>query len=288
MKRLFLICICVLITLPSFGKVLAHSASTEWMKRGEEKLNAARSNTTYYFKIVQISSDNLDAARNQRVHQLGVSIGTRNQLSGKALTEIENVVGDNPSSKETFKLVFGNDIESDVFYTRYIDEYWEYVSYPDGSRGYEYYALFAVSETANAPIYDEFSTTTSYGIKPVIMSLIPGWGQMYKGSTTKGVIILAAEVAAIGGIIYTENERASYESKMRSQPNFAKQYKTKMDNFETARNCCIGAAAAIYVYNLIDAVVAPGARRVVVKPRNLHLAPVASKNFSGVTLSYNF
>lgn len=288
MKRLFLICICVLITLPSFGKVLAHSASTEWMKRGEEKLNAARSNTTYYFKIVQISSDNLDAARNQRVHQLGVSIGTRNQLSGKALTEIENVVGDNPSSKETFKLVFGNDIESDVFYTRYIDEYWEYVSYPDGSRGYEYYALFAVSETANAPIYDEFSTTTSYGIKPVIMSLIPGWGQMYKGSTTKGVIILAAEVAAIGGIIFTENERASYESKMRSQPNFAKQYKTKMDNFETARNCCIGAAAAIYVYNLIDAVVAPGARRVVVKPRNLHFAPVASKNFSGVTLSYNF
>lgn len=288
MKRLFLICICALITLPSFGKVLAHSASTEWMKRGEEKLNAARSNTTYYFKIVQISSDNLDAARNQRVHQLGVSIGTRNQLSGKALTEIENVVGDNPSSKETFKLVFGNDIESDVFYTRYIDEYWEYVSYPDGSRGYEYYALFAVSETANAPIYDEFSTTTSYGIKPVIMSLIPGWGQMYKGSTTKGVIILAAEVAAIGGVIYTENERASYESKMRSQPNFAKQYKTKMDNFETARNCCIGAAAAIYVYNLIDAVVAPGARRVVVKPRNLHLAPVASKNFSGVTLSYNF
>lgn len=288
MKHLFLICICVLITLPSFGKVLAHSASTEWMKRGEEKLNAARSNTTYYFKIVQISSDNLDAARNQRVHQLGVSIGTRNQLSGKALTEIENVVGDNPSSKETFKLVFGNDIESDVFYTRYIDEYWEYVSYPDGSRGYEYYALFAVSETANAPIYDEFSTTTSYGIKPVIMSLIPGWAQMYKGSTTKGVIILAAEVAAIGGIIYTENERASYESKMRSQPNFAKQYKTKMDNFETARNCCIGAAAAIYVYNLIDAVVAQGARRVVVKPRNLHLAPVASKNFSGVTLSYNF
>lgn len=288
MKRLFLICVCAMICIPSFCKVLAHSASTEWMRRGEEKLNAKRSNYSYYFKIVKISSENLDAARKQRVNQLGVSIGTRNQLSGKALTEIENVVGDSPSSKETFKLIFGNNIESDVFYTRYVDEYWEYVSYPDGSRGYEYYALFAVSETANAPIYDEFSTTTSYGFKPVVMSLIPGWGQMYKGSTAKGITLLAAEVAAIGGIIFTENERATYESKMRSQPNFARQYKTKVDNYETARNCCIGAAAAIYVYNLIDAIVAPGTKRVVVKPRNMQFTPVASKDFSGVTLSYRF
>ena len=54
-------------------------------------------------------------------------------------------------------------------------------------------------------------------------------------------------------IIYTENMRATYASKMRSQPRFAKQYKSKADNFEIARNCCIGAAAAMYVYNLIDA-----------------------------------
>ena len=288
MKRLFFICVCILLTVPSFSKVLEHSTRTDWMRTGEEKLNARRTNTTYYFKIVKISAEELDAARNQRVNQLGVSIGTRNQLSGKALTEIENVKGDNPSSKETFKLVFGNDIESDVFYARYIDEYWEYISYPDGSRGYEYYALFAVSATSNAPIYDEFSTSTSYGVKPAVMSLIPGWGQMYKGSTVKGISFLAAEVVAIGGIIFTENERASYESKMRSQPKFARQYKTKMDNYETARNCCIGAAAAIYIYNLIDAIVAPGARRLLVKPSNMHFTPVASKDFSGVTFSYTF
>ena len=104
MKRLFIICVCILLTVPSFSKVLEHSTRTDWMRTGEEKLNARRTNTTYYFKIVKISAEELDAARNQRVNQLGVSIGTRNQLSGKALTEIENVKGDNPSSKETFKL----------------------------------------------------------------------------------------------------------------------------------------------------------------------------------------
>lgn len=140
--------------------------------------------------------------------------------------------------------------------------------------------------TCNEPVFDNVYLTTKYGFSA--RSLVPGWAQMYKGSTGKGISILAAEVAAIGGIIFTENERATYESKMHSQPNFARQYKAKMDNYETARNCCIGVAAAIYVYNLIDAIVAPGARRVVVKPRNLHFTPVAYKDFGGATLSYNF
>lgn len=38
---------------------------------------------------------------------------------------------------------------------------------------------------------------------------------------------------------------------------------TKRDHFATGRNICVGAAAALYVYNLLDAFVTPGARRVV-------------------------
>lgn len=147
------------------------------------------------------------------------------------------------------------------------------------------HTLYMVAIEPN-PVFDNVYLTTKYGFSA--RSLVPGWAQMCKGSTGKGISILAAEVAAIGGIIFTENERATYESKMHSQPNFARQYKAKMDNYETARNCCIGVAAAIYVYNLIDAIVAPGARRVVMKPRNLQFTPVAYKDFSGVTFTYNF
>lgn len=253
------------------------------MKCGEEKLNLKRSNFSYYFKIVKISSLDLETARNQRVNQLAISIGTRNELSGKAITEIETVHGDNTNSKEQFKLVFSNNIGTDVFFAKYIDDYWEYISYPDGSKGYEYYALFAVSASPNAPIYDEFSITRSYGLKPLAMSIVPGWGQMYKGSTGKGIAIIAAEVATVGGIIFTENERATNYSKMISQPQYAKQYKARVDNYETARNCCIGAAIAVYVYNLIDAIVAPGARRVVVEPRNLQFSPMASAEIQDMT-----
>jgi len=147
------------------------------------------------------------------------------------------------------------------------------------------HTLFQVA-TCDTPVFDNVYLTTKYGFSA--RALVPGWAQLYKGSTAKGLAILAAEVAAIGGVIFTENERASYALKMRTQHAFAKEYKTKVDNYETARNCCIGAAVAIYVYNLIDAVVAPGAKRVVVKPHNFNFSPVASKEFSGLTLSYKF
>ena len=160
----------------------------------------------------------------------------------------------------------------------------EYVERENGG-GIKLYTLYQVATCEN-PVFDNVYLTSKYGFSA--RALVPGWAQLYKGSTAKGLAILAAEAAAIGGVIFTENERATYESKMRSQPNFARQYKTKVDNYETARNCCIGAAAAIYVYNLIDAIVAPGAKHVVVKPRNFQFTPTASKNFSGVTFSYNF
>lgn len=147
------------------------------------------------------------------------------------------------------------------------------------------YTLFQVATCAD-PVFDNVGVTDKYNFSA--RSFVPGWEQMYKGSTGKGIAIIAAEVATIGGIIFTENERATNYSKMISQPQYAKQYKARVDNYETARNCCIGAAIAVYVYNLIDAIVAPGARRVVVEPRNLQFSPMASAELTGITMTYNF
>lgn len=44
--------------------------------------------------------------------------------------------------------------------------------------------------------------------------IVPGWGQMYKGSTVKGLCILGGEVALAAGIIVSENLRSSYVKKM--------------------------------------------------------------------------
>ena len=121
-----------------------------------------------------------------------------------------------------------------------------------------------------SPQFDDVELTTKYGAHGLWRSaIIPGWGQFHKGSTLKGGLILGGTVALVGGIIFTENQRADYVSKISKthDADIKRAYATKRDHFATGRNICIGTAAALYVYNLIDAIVAPGARRIIVQKR---------------------
>ncbi len=163
--------------------------------------------------------------------------------------------------------------------------------YADKNSGQiQLHSLFMVAISDHA-VFDRTYLTTSYGMKPVVMSVIPGLGQWYKGSKVKGICMFAAEALAIGGIVLCENERSTYLSKIKDQPNFAKEYKNKSVNWETGRNICIGVAAGIWIYNMIDAAVAKGARRVVVNRadgKGLSIAPMASPESVGFSLAYKF
>ena len=259
----------------------------EWMK-GVSSLY--RSNDTYEYIIVDNAGESLQSLEAGKMASLGQKLSQINKISGVIDKTVESSNKDgNFSSEVKHKMTFRTETEVHEFVSSFIDDYWEYVVYPDGSKGYVYYALFAVSRGTRNPIFDNVSFSTVYGVRGLWRSAIcPGWGQMYKGSTVKGIAFLATEAVAIGGLIYTENARASYMSKMYSNPYQAHQYKTLVDNFSMARNCCIGVAAAAYIYNLVDALVAPGARRIVVKPYNLATSPISSHESIGFSLSYNF
>ena len=260
-----------------------------WLKNTPKSTNG-----NYTFKVVMVdngktlpSSRQLARAELTRSIQKEFNIQISEELTNTSNT---NQTGGNIdyTDKETYVLHVKSEEKEVAIHCERIDEYYE-IQEEDGVILFKLYTLFAVSDLGTKAQFDEFRLTTKYGARGLWRSAIcPGWRQMYKGSTAKGISILVAELAAIGGIIFTENERASYESKMRTQPSFAKQYKTKMDNYETARNCCIGAAAAIYVYNLIDAIVAPGARRVSVTQRNFTVTPKATRDFNGLSFSYRF
>ncbi len=169
---------------------------------------------------------------------------------------------------------------------REIDDYWTC-----NNGVYEMHVLYTVSNNTYGGSYeDEIIITTEYGAKAGFMSIIPSVGQFYKGSTTKGSIILASEILAAGGIILCENNRASYIKKMHEQPKYASEYNSLANTWETNRNICIGAAAAIYAYNLIDAFVAKGAKRVVIKKSNATFSamPYIDANSMGVSLALQF
>lgn len=170
---------------------------------------------------------------------------------------------------------------------REIDEYWT-----ENSGRYNVDVLYAVTDknSSGGSYNDDIKVSAKYGAGPGFLSIIPGAGQFYKGSVAKGSLILAGEIAAAGGIILCENTRASYIKKMQEQPKHASEYNSLADSWETGRNVCIGAAAAVYVYNLIDAFVAPGAKRVTVKKARASLSavPYVDSNTIGVGLALKF
>jgi hypothetical protein len=169
---------------------------------------------------------------------------------------------------------------------REIDQYW---IYDDGK--YEVHVLYTVADKNRyGGSYDDKITLTSKYGAAGLLSVIPSVGQFYKGSYVKGGLILGGEIIAAGGIILCENTRASYIKKMHEQPKYAVEYNSLADSWETGRNICIGVAAAIYVYNLIDALVTPGARRVKVEPSRVTFAPVpyADNNSIGIGIAMKF
>ena len=101
--------------------------------------------------------------------------------------------------------------------------------------------------------------------------------QFYKGSKAKGAMFLGGTAALAGGMVYCQS-RITNSRNLAAQtynPEHLRIYSRRISNFSTARNVCIGATAALYIWNLVDAVVAPGARRVVVRP---------AMNFGGYSL----
>lgn len=226
-------------------------------------------NNTFRYELHSVISPSLDGARSQALDQIVGTSGLKNGVvvmsessskrtlnqhwvNGK-LTEIYNIDTDHRTDMKG---------SQQTLYLEKVAEYWE-------QRGgeYCYTAAYAKSELDRPPLFDNVSLTRNYGARGLWRSmLIPGWGQIYKGSTLKGCTILGATALCAVSIVVTDNQRADYVKKIKQthDASLIKSYRTKRDHWTTGRNICIGTTAALYVYNLIDALVAPGAERIVV------------------------
>lgn len=283
---LFLLAILLLPIVSQAKTINSSGNKPQWVTKGANSLNNKRSNTTYFFIVVPNTGPNLQHLQERKVKALGDRIASENQLEGVESLGTENVQDGNTYSTVTYTDKVTNQKKTKVFYYKVIDEYWEW----DGVH-YNYYTLFAVSDNGQQPQFDNFSFSSTYGVAPAVMSIIPGLGQFYKGSTVKGICMLAGVAACGVGALFCENERSDYKNKMKEQPQFAQTYNTKANNYQTARNVCLGAAAAVWLYNIIDAATAKGARRIIVKPSNgnyISVHPVATPNSFGVSMAYNF
>lgn len=159
-----------------------------------------------------------------------------------------------------------------------VDNYWRQLA----NGNYQAYYLYQVAAPGSIADFDETSVTTKYGARGLWRSaIVPGWGQFHKGSYLKGGLILGGTAALIGGVVATETIKTDYARRIGEthDADYKRLYAKRVDQFSTARNICLGALGALYVYNLIDAIAAPGARRVVVKEKGSSGSRYASYSF---------
>ncbi len=167
--------------------------------------------------------------------------------------------------------------------SRVIDEYREYL--PSGET-----RTYLLVQTAKNPTYqlENVNITERYPFSARVF--VPGMAQLHKGSTLKGCLFIGGEVLAVGGIVVAECMRASYESKINKTHSATsrQQYINNASNMQNVRNGFIAGAAAIYLWNVIDGVVAKGKRHVEVGSAQMSFSPYVSPESAGIGLCINF
>lgn len=239
----------------------------QWMKHPP-----VPTNMTFTYETVYSEASTLDGARAKSLSSLISGTGLESGIVAVSnYTTDENLSQTWVNGKLSERLDYMSNTQTKAeskavsLHVKEVAEYWEHDAYGN----YCLTKLYAKSKVNSAPVFDDLYLTSKYGGHGLWRSmLVPGWGQMHKGAYVKGGLMLGGTVALAGGIILTESMRRSCYTQI-GQTHSAtaiKQLSANMTNWSICRNVCIGAAAALYVYNLVDAVVAPGARRVVVTP----------------------
>lgn len=244
------------------------------------------SNNTFEYKVITVYAQTPSEAKGLVPQEITRYVETTQKVQITSVSKISSEIYNGDVSEETsfnmMAIVEGDPVNVVV---KIIDEYQEA---KDG-QGIFYFLCAVGNPKASSVNFDKVQITDKYGANGLWRSaILPGWGQMYKGSMGKGIAILGAEVVAVGGIVASESMRASYVTKIHTQPQFAQQYASKASNCKNIRNGFIAGAAAVYVYNLIDALAAPGARWLKTTNGEFSFYPSATIDGMGVTMAYHF
>lgn len=266
MKRFLGIAIALLMTCPvSSGQ----SLKPQWMKSLPKPL---RGNSSYIFVSIDAEAYNLDLGRKKCFQMLSLDRGLLNtvtltyrsedQISSTSQYEDGNFK--EKIDEKSFEIITmdGKPIQLKA---HIVDEYFDV-------RNNSLTTLYQVAVLPNS-IFDNAIVTSKYSFQHIWPSfIVPGAGQMVKGDWLKGGLMMGGATLFAGGIALTECTRQVYLGKISQQSRneeAVKIYANRASNLAIGRNICIGGICAVYIYSIIDAFVAPGARRVEVIPNGV-------------------
>lgn len=241
------------------------------------------------YKVVMGEGVSYNAAREEATRTLLFEIGWENGITVKSKTidEIIQRLNDaNPKFEQNRTTT--TEIEQDGFKASLmkIDEYIEADSRMSDGNGCKVWQLYAI-DSPYSNIHLEY--TRKYGWRAGLRSILPGWGQYYKKQYAKGSLFLVAEAGGIAAVCIFQNRYRSDLRKMQETPvlDLQLEYNKRANDALLYRNISIGAVAAVWIWNILDAMLTDGPPRYVTDKIEFMVSSV-SLNDIGVGLSYKF
>ena len=263
MRKIFFIGVLCTFGIMSLRAQSVSNIPPEWVKGYFKELPNS------YIEVASGTATDRDAARNKAAQ---VVMERRNLATGQRVSV--NVSGGNVTVSSSGELTVK---------ARVLDEYAEH-------RGPGEWVVYLLVQTSKHPdnVYETITVTDRYPFS--LKSFIPGMAQLDKGQTGKGVGFIVGEVVFVGGMIACEGLRAYNANKISSTHNaqLRMNYTDNANTFATMRNVCIAGAAVVYVWNIVDALVVKGPKRVLLSNASMMLAPYAVPEGIGVALNIHF
>ena len=249
----------------------------EWVQKGEEAMNRKRTNDSYVFKAFHQADADYNRLMDGRFDPLIHYVASKYRVE-RSSVQLDSLVA-GAGVPVTYRIVFRDAEGEAVVLAQRVDSYLTFEDFNDQEFLWEHDQLFAVSDKNRNVVFDSFGIKSANNGLATLMSVVPGVGQLYKGNTAKGLVILGSEVALGAAAAIFQLKANGYQKRADSGEFPADSWQSKADGYKLVRNISFGAMAGIWLFGIFDAVVGDGASRLKVEP---------AAGSAGVGLVYNF
>ena len=261
----------------------------EWVWRGESFMNKKRTNTTYEFKVFKTEDAYLSRLQEGRFFPLLEYLGERYQadINQMSLDSLSTGLGEPYTYRVSIPLKDG---PATVFAQR-VDVYSRVDNNVALDPVFEYYQLYAVSQLNGTDVaFDHFERGERSKATAALMNVVlPGTGQLFKGQTFKGCVILGSEIA-LGVTAITQQVKAKYYDRMEATDTVAPDsYHNDALARRKIRNAALCAMAGVWAFGIFDALATESMPNITVSaPQGGQLTIAPSSSGAGLALVYRF
>lgn len=211
-------------------------------------------------------------------------------VTSKTIDEVKHIIN-NDNSNFSQNRSTTTVIEQDGYTASItkVDEYSELDKSSSHELKYKVWQLYAIDCPWASQINLQYSTQYGFATAGWRSLLIPGWGQFYKKQYAKGAAVLGVEVVGIATSMYFQNRRNYNIKRSLETPilDLQIEFTNRAHQQQLYRNISIGACAAVWALNILDAALLDGRPRYI--ESNLDLALSTTHNNEPLlSLTYKF